>query len=88
MHREMTAQEERYFATKLANDPSMAAFLHNQINHGGQDFMQQAGRVYVCERCESGALAHNQGYKCVACGHEGKHRNVRVRDYLKGGFYR
>lgn len=87
MAREMSAQEERYFATKLANDPTLATFLNNQVNNG-QSFMQQASRLYVCDRCESGALAHGEGYKCPHCGYASKTRSTRVRDYLKGGFYR
>jgi anaerobic ribonucleoside-triphosphate reductase len=87
MHREMSRQEEQYFATKLANDPTLAAFLNNQVN-AGQNFMTQAARLYVCERCESGALAHGSGYACPHCGFKSETRNTRVRDYLKGGFYR
>lgn len=87
MHREMTRQEEAWFAQKFANDPTMAAFLNNQVN-SGQDFMQQAGKLFVCERCESGALAHGTGYACPHCGYTSKTRSTKVRDYMKGGFYR
>lgn len=87
MHREMSRQEEMYFAQKLANDPTLAAFLNNQVI-SGQNFMQQASRLYVCDRCEHAALAHENGYICMTCGHQGANRNVRVRDYIRGGHWR
>lgn len=87
MAREMTAQEEKYFATKLAGDPLLATYLNNQVN-AGQNFMQQAGKLYVCERCESGALAHGNGYACPHCNYKSPTRSTKVRDYIKGGFYR
>lgn len=83
----MTRQEERYLATKLANDPLLATFLNNQVNNN-QDFMQQAGKLFVCERCESGALAHGTGYACPHCGFKSDKRSMKVRDYMKGGFHR
>jgi len=83
----MTSQEETYFATKLANEPMIAAFLNNQVNNG-QSFMQQAGKLMVCERCESGALAHGTGYACPHCGFKSDKRSAKVRDYLNGRFYR
>lgn len=86
MEREMTRQEELYFATKLAADPTLAAFLNNQVNHG-QNFMQQAARLYVCERCEHAALASANGYTCPNCGHQGSNR-VSVKSYMRGGLFR
>ena len=87
MAREMSAQEETYFATKLANDPLLATFLNNQVNNG-QDFMQQAGKLNVCERCESGALAHGTGYACPHCGYTSKTRSTKVRDYMQKGMWK
>ena len=87
MAREMSVQEERYLATKLANDPLLATFLNNQVNNG-QEFMAQAGKLNVCERCESGALAHGSGYRCVHCGYESKTRSMKVRDYMNDKFWR
>lgn len=87
MARMMTSQEERYFATKLANDPTLATFLNNQVNNG-QDFMMQAGKLYVCDRCESGALAHGTGYACPHCGYKSKTRSTRVKDYMNGEMWR
>ena len=46
MAREMSTSEERYFASKLANDPLLATFLNNQVNNG-QNFMSQAGKLFV-----------------------------------------
>lgn len=87
MAREMTRQEELFFAQKLAREPTLAAFLNNQVN-AGQSFMQQAARLYVCDRCESGALAHGSGYACPHCGFRSNTRSTKVRDYMKGGFWR
>lgn len=87
MARTMSRQEEVFFATKLANDPTLAAFLNNQVNNG-EDFMQQAAKLFVCERCESGALAHGTGYSCPHCGYKSKTRSTRIRDYIEGGHYR
>jgi tRNA(Ile2) C34 agmatinyltransferase TiaS len=85
--REMTETEQKYLISKVGNDPTIAAFLNNQVNQD-QSFMQQATRLYICDRCESGALAHGTGYRCVHCGYESKTRSLRIRDYLKGGFHR
>jgi len=87
MFREMTRQEELYFAQKLAAEPTLAAFLNNQVNHG-QNFMQQAAKLFVCERCEGGALAHGSGYACPHCGHKGETRRMRVKDFIRGGYWR
>ena len=81
MAREMSTSEERYFASKLANDPLLATFLNNQVNNG-QNFMSQAGKLFVCDRCESAALAHGTGYACPCCGHKSDKRSVKVRDYV------
>jgi hypothetical protein len=87
MARFMTAAEEKYFATKLAGDPTLAAFLNNQVNNG-QDFMSQAAKLPVCDRCESGALAHGTGYRCPHCGFQSDKRSLKVRDYISGGHWR
>lgn len=87
MAREMTRQEEAWLSQKFANDPIIAAHLNSQVN-AGQSFMQHAAKLFVCERCESGALAHGTGYACPHCGYISKTRNTQVRDYLKGGFWR
>ena len=87
MATEMTRQQELFFATKLANDPTLAAFLNNQVNNG-QDFMQQAAKLFVCERCESGALAHGTGYACPHCGYTSKTRSTKVRDYMNERMFR
>jgi len=87
MSREMSRQEELFFAQKLAAEPTLAAFLNNQVTNG-QNFMQQAAKLYVCERCESGALAHGSGYACPHCGYKSNTRNTRVRDFIKGGYWR
>lgn len=87
MAKYMTAQEERYFATKLANEPTLAAFLNNQVNNG-QNFMTQAGKLPVCDRCESAALAHGTGYACPCCGFKSDKRSLKVRDYINDRHWR
>lgn len=87
MAREMSVQEEKYFATKLADDPTLAAFLNNQVNNG-QSFMKQAGKLQVCERCESAALADGPGYACVRCGYKSKTRSMPVKDYMRAALFR
>jgi Predicted DNA-binding protein containing a Zn-ribbon domain len=86
--RMMTDREARYLMHVTNGDPLIASYLNNQVNHG-QNFLQQAANLLVCEKCESAALAHQQGYVCPRCGYRSATRSqYKVRDHIKRGAFR
>lgn len=88
MHKEMTAQEERFWMHALSKDPVVGSYLRNQARHG-VDVMKQARNMLVSPCCEAAALHHQGGILCAACGKwSPKGSTHKVIDHIRGGYYR
>jgi hypothetical protein len=86
--REMTPQEQRFFAHALKNDPVVGAYIRNQAMYG-HDPLKVGRNLMVSLCCEAAALHHNGGAMCGKCGKwMPKGKTHKIKEHFAQGLYR